>query len=132
MPTMDSQHRVAALCSVSGLASGMRHILILGGTVEARQLARRLADRADLGVTLSLAGRTAQPAAQPVAVRIGGFRGGDGPAGYLHVQRIDVLIDATHPYAATISYHAADAAARTGTKMLALRRPPWTTVAGDR
>jgi precorrin-6A/cobalt-precorrin-6A reductase len=110
----------------------MRHILILGGTVEARQLARRLADRADLDVTLSLAGRTAQPAAQPVAVRIGGFGGADGLADYLTVQRIDVLIDATHPYAATISHHAADAAARTGTKMLALRRPPWTTVAGDR
>jgi precorrin-6A/cobalt-precorrin-6A reductase len=110
----------------------MRHILILGGTVEARQLAGRLADRADLDVTLSLAGRTVQPAAQPVPVRIGGFGGADGLADYLTVQRVDVLIDATHPYAATISHHAADAAARTGTKVLALRRPPWTAVAGDR
>jgi precorrin-6A/cobalt-precorrin-6A reductase len=110
----------------------MRHILILGGTVEARHLAGRLADRADLAVTLSLAGRTAQPAAQPVPVRIGGFGGADGLTDYLTAQRIDVLIDATHPYAATISSHAADAAARTGTKVLALRRPPWTMTAGDR
>jgi precorrin-6A/cobalt-precorrin-6A reductase len=110
----------------------MRHILILGGTVEARQLAGSLADRADLDVTLSLAGRTAQPAAQPVPVRIGGFGGADGLADYLTVQHVDVLIDATHPYAATISSHAADAAARTGTKVLALRRPPWTMAAGDR
>jgi precorrin-6A/cobalt-precorrin-6A reductase len=110
----------------------MRHILILGGTVEARQLAGRLADRADLAVTLSLAGRTAQPAAQPVPVRIGGFGGADGLADYLTVQHVDVLIDATHPYAATISHHAADAAAQTGTKVLALRRPPWTMTAGDR
>lgn len=110
----------------------MRHILILGGTVEARQLAGRLADRADLGVTLSLAGRTAQPAAQPVPVRIGGFGGADGLAHYLTAQHVDVLVDATHPYAAIMANHAADAAARTGTKVLALRRPPWTKVAGDR
>ncbi|WP_292016450.1 precorrin-6A/cobalt-precorrin-6A reductase, partial [Mesorhizobium sp.] len=32
-------------------------ILILGGTTEARQLAGKLAARADLSVTLSLAGR---------------------------------------------------------------------------
>ncbi|PTM49091.1 cobalt-precorrin-6A reductase [Phreatobacter oligotrophus] len=110
----------------------MRHILILGGTVEARQLAGRLAQRTDLGVTLSLAGRTAQPAAQPVPVRSGGFGGVGGLADYLTAQHIDALIDATHPYAAIISRHAAEAAARTGTPILALRRPSWTPVAGDR
>ena len=110
----------------------MRKILILGGTSEARQLAGRLAGRADLDVTLSLAGRTAKPAAQPVAVRLGGFGGADGLAQYLAGQRIDILIDATHPYAATISANAAAAAAQTGTPMLALRRPPWRAVAGDR
>lgn len=110
----------------------MRHILILGGTVEARQLAGRLARRTDFGVTLSLAGRTVQPAAQPVPVRIGGFGGVEGLADYLTVQHIDVLIDATHPYAAIISNHAADAATRTGTPILALRRPSWAPVAGDR
>jgi precorrin-6A/cobalt-precorrin-6A reductase len=110
----------------------MRKILILGGTLEARQLAGRLAGRADLDVTLSLAGRTAKPAAQPVAVRLGGFGGADGLAQYLAGQRIDILIDATHPYAATISANAAAAAAQTGTPILALRRPPWRAVAGDR
>lgn len=110
----------------------MRHILILGGTVEARQLAERLAHRTDLGVTLSLAGRTVQPAAQPVPVRSGGFGRVEGLADYLTAQHIDALIDATHPYAAVISNHAAEAAARTGTPILALRRPPWAAVAGDR
>jgi precorrin-6A/cobalt-precorrin-6A reductase len=110
----------------------MRHILILGGTVEARQLAERLAGRTDLSVTLSLAGRTARPSPQPVPVRIGGFGGVEGLAAYLTVQRVEVLIDATHPYAAIISNHAAEAAARTGTNVLALRRPPWTALAGDR
>jgi precorrin-6x reductase len=42
----------------------MQRILILGGTTEARQLAQKLAGRDDVAVTLSLAGRTAQPAPQ--------------------------------------------------------------------
>jgi precorrin-6A/cobalt-precorrin-6A reductase len=107
-------------------------ILILGGTLEARQLAERLAGRRDLAVTLSLAGRTASPVVQPVPVRIGGFGGARGLADYLSEQRIDALIDATHPYAAAISGNAAEAALSTGVRLLALRRPPWVAVAGDR
>jgi precorrin-6A/cobalt-precorrin-6A reductase len=109
----------------------MRRILILGGTAEARQLAGRLAGRDDISVTLSLAGRTASPAPQPVPVRIGGFGGAEGLAEYLSDECIDVLIDATHPYAATISANAALAVAETGAKLLALRRPPWERVSGD-
>ena len=70
----------------------MRRILILGGTTEARRLAERLAGRPDLAVTLSLAGRTANPAAQPVPVRIGGFGGAEGLAAYLHAERIDAQL----------------------------------------
>lgn len=129
---MDSHRCGAALSETSGLAGDMRHILILGGTVEARQLAARLAGRRDLAVTLSLAGRTAAPAPQPVPVRVGGFGGADGLAAYLGAEAIDLLVDATHPYAATISANAAEAAARTGVPLLALRRPAWTATAGDR
>jgi precorrin-6A/cobalt-precorrin-6A reductase len=142
MPTMDSQRGDAA---VSGsiapgrgvldtgvLEEDMARILILGGTAEARQLAGRLAGRADLDITLSLAGRTATPAAQPVPVRIGGFGGAKGLANYLASERIDVLIDATHPYANVISANAAAAARRSGVPMIALRRPPWIAVSGDR
>jgi precorrin-6A/cobalt-precorrin-6A reductase len=110
----------------------MRRILILGGTLEARQLAARLRGRADITVTLSLAGRTAAPAAQPVPVRVGGFGGAEGLAAYLRAERIAALIDATHPYAATISANAARAAAVAGVRLLALRRPPWQPVVGDR
>jgi len=142
MPTMDSQRGDAA---VSGsVASGrgvldtgvleedMARILILGGTAEARQLAGRLAGRADLDVTLSLAGRTATPAAQPVPVRVGGFGGAEGLANYLAGERIDVLIDATHPYANMISANAVAAARRSGVPLIALRRPPWIKGVGDR
>jgi len=107
------------------------NILILGGTAEARRLAGALAGREGVAVTLSLAGRTARPAPQPVPVRIGGFGGADGLAAYLRAERIDALIDATHPYAGIISANAANAAEKTGVKLLALRRPPWTKVAGD-
>jgi precorrin-6A/cobalt-precorrin-6A reductase len=142
MPTMDSQRGDAAVSGsvASGrgvldtgvLETDMARILILGGTAEARQLAGRLAGRAGLDITLSLAGRTATPAAQPVPVRVGGFGGADGLAKYLVGERIDALIDATHPYANVISANAVEAARRSGVQLVALRRPPWIKVAGDR
>jgi precorrin-6A/cobalt-precorrin-6A reductase len=131
MPTMDSQRSNAALSGKIGSTRDMR-VLILGGTMEARQLAERLARRADLAVTLSLAGRTAAPARQPVPVRLGGFGGAQGLADYLCREKIDVLIDATHPYAAAISRNAAIAAPQARVVLLALRRPAWTPMAGDR
>ena len=129
---MDSHRRGAALSVASELAGDMRHILILGGTAEARQLAAELAKRRDLAITLSLAGRTAQPAVQTVPVRVGGFGGAQGLAAYLVAERIGFLIDATHPYAAVMAANAAEAAKRSGVPILALRRPPWSPVAGDR
>jgi precorrin-6A/cobalt-precorrin-6A reductase len=109
----------------------MAKVLILGGTMEARQLAERLAKRADLDVTLSLAGRTASPVPHAVPIRIGGFGGAEGLAAHLAAERADALIDATHPYATTISANAAAAARKAAVPFVALRRPPWTAVAGD-
>jgi precorrin-6A/cobalt-precorrin-6A reductase len=108
------------------------HILILGGTTEARQLATRLARRADFSVTLSLAGRTESPVAQGVPVRVGGFGGAHGLATYLRHHKVGLLIDATHPYAARISASAAEAARQANVPILALRRRGWEAVAGDR
>jgi precorrin-6A/cobalt-precorrin-6A reductase len=110
----------------------MRRVLILGGTSEARLLAARLSGRADLAVTLSLAGRTASPAPQSVPVRTGGFGGAEGLSQYLVTEHIDALIDATHPYAAVISANAAHAARQARIALLALRRPPWIRTEGDR
>ncbi len=100
----------------------MQRILILGGTAEARQLAQKLADRDDVAVTLSLAGRTATPAPQGVPVRVGGFGGSKGLAQYLASERVNVLIDATHPYAASMSDHAARAVELIDVRLMALRR----------
>ncbi len=108
----------------------MKKVLILGGTTEARQLAGKLA--ANFLVTLSLAGRTESPVAQGVPVRSGGFGGAKGLAAYVRETGTDLLIDATHPYAARISANAAQAARLTGVPILALRRPGWEPVEGDR
>jgi precorrin-6A/cobalt-precorrin-6A reductase len=110
----------------------MAKILILGGTTEARRLAERLAQRTDLDVTLSLAGRTATPVPHPVPIRVGGFGGAEGLADHLAAERIDALIDATHPYATIISANAAAAARNAAVPFVALRRPPWKELAGDR
>lgn len=109
-----------------------QRILILGGTAEARDLAGRLADRSDLAVTLSLAGRTLDPAPQPVPVRAGGFGGVEGLAAYLGEHTIDLLIDATHPFAKQISANARAASEATGTALLRLERLGWDEADGDR
>lgn len=107
------------------------HILLLGGTTEARALAEHLAPRSDLMVTLSLAGRTLKPAALPVPMRVGGFGGAEGLEAWLRQHRIAALLDATHPYAARISTNAHRAARRAGVPLLALGRPAWVPEAGD-
>lgn len=65
-------------------------------------------------------------------MRVGGFGGAEGLAAYLKAERVDAMIDATHPYAAIIAANAAKAAVSAGVKLLALRRAPWMPVAGDR
>ncbi|MEY9835160.1 cobalt-precorrin-6A reductase [Streptacidiphilus sp. EB103A] len=112
--------------------TGSRHILLLGGTDQARQLAGELADDPSLTVTSSLAGRVAEPLLPPGRVRIGGFGGVDGLARWLREHRVTAVVDATHPFAAAISANAAGAAAATGVPLLALRRPGWTAGPGDR
>jgi precorrin-6A/cobalt-precorrin-6A reductase len=107
-------------------------VLILGGTSEASALARLLAGRPDIEAVLSLAGRTAKPAPAPIAMRVGGFGGADGLARHLAEARVDAVVDATHPFAARMPHNAALACARLSLPLVALTRPPWTPIAGDR
>lgn len=109
-----------------------KSVLILGGTSEAYDLAATLAERKDLHVVTSLAGRTAHPDIPAGEIRIGGFGGADGLSEYLTEARIDLLIDATHPFSTSMSSHAAQAAKRSGICLMALVRPPWRAVRGDK
>ncbi|MEV5437062.1 cobalt-precorrin-6A reductase [Streptomyces sp. NPDC052682] len=108
------------------------HVLVLGGTTEARELAEALAGRPGVRVTTSLAGRVARPGALPGDVRVGGFGGADKLADWLRRQHVDALVDATHPFAAAITANAARAAAATGVPAVVLRRPGWQPGPGDR
>ncbi|MEU7021276.1 cobalt-precorrin-6A reductase [Streptomyces sp. NPDC046203] len=119
------------------------HVLVLGGTTEARVLAGLLHEPGapDEGephpavpgvrVTSSLAGRVAAPRLPAGEVRIGGFGGPAGLAAWIREHSVDAVIDATHPFAERISFNAAEAAATAHVPLLALRRPGWVPRAGD-
>jgi precorrin-6A/cobalt-precorrin-6A reductase len=106
-------------------------VLLLGGTSEARALAGELAQKAELRVISSLAGRVSNPALPAGEVRVGGFGGADGLAAYAVTEGIGAVVDATHPFAETISAHAVDACARAGLPLLRLARPAWSPRNGD-
>jgi len=109
----------------------VNRILILGGTGEARALAGALVGRG-FDVVTSLAGVTAEPVLPPGGIRQGGFGGVEGLSDYLAEARIGLIADATHPFAAMISRHAAEAAAAHGIDYVRLERPDWTAGPGDR
>ncbi|MBN8560376.1 MAG: cobalt-precorrin-6A reductase [Leptolyngbya sp. UWPOB_LEPTO1] len=102
-----------------------KRLLILGGTTEAKELAARAIEIANIEVISSLAGRTQTAIPLSGTVRVGGFGGEAGLARYLQEQSIDLLIDATHPFAAQISWNAAAAADRAAIPRLMLSRPAW-------
>ncbi|MCP3802536.1 cobalt-precorrin-6A reductase [Allokutzneria sp. A3M-2-11 16] len=107
-----------------------RTVLVLGGTGEARRLAEEL--RPGLRVISSLAGRVREPKLPVGEVRVGGFGGVEGLAAWLADNHIDAVVDATHPFAATMTASAAEATTRLGLPFLVLRRPGWAEEPGDR
>ena len=110
----------------------MKRVLILGGTGDAAQLAAQAVALPGVEVITSLAGRVRQPMAPAGRMRLGGFGGAAGLVDYVREQHIDLLIDATHPFATHMSHHAATAAQACGLLHLMLVRPPWEPVSGDR
>ncbi|MBA4608930.1 cobalt-precorrin-6A reductase [Aeromicrobium sp. Marseille-Q0843] len=100
-------------------------VLVLGGTREARDLAGRLVEDGDSVVT-SLAGRVARPRLPVGDVRVGGFGGVQGLTEHLRAERVQVVVDATHPFAEGISANAAAACRAAGVPLLRLERPGWS------
>jgi precorrin-6A/cobalt-precorrin-6A reductase len=130
---MDSlARRVPSLDAMGSLSARRLRILILGGTSEARRLAETLARDPGIDAVLSYAGRTESPSAVPIRWRVGGFGGIDGLIAYLQTEKIDRVVDATHPFAAHMSAHAVAACAATKIPLLALERAPWRAEKGDR
>jgi precorrin-6A/cobalt-precorrin-6A reductase len=127
MPMMDSQRGAGQVA-----ASPDMRILILGGTTEASALARLLAGDGRFEPTLSFAGRTAAPRAQPIATRTGGFGGAEGLAAYLREKAIEAMVDATHPYADRISANAVAACRQAGVPLASIVRPAWQPQHGDK
>ena len=110
----------------------MKHALVLGGTAEAREISQSLVGQG-WAVTLALKGLTKYPRIPPgVALRSGGFGGDKGLAAYLRDTRIDTLIDATHPFAAAMSWNAYRASQISGVRLICVQRPPWHRTPGDR
>ena len=68
----------------------------------------------------------------PCAVRVGGFGGVDGLVAALGDGGYGRLVDATHPFAARMPHHAAEAAQRAGVSRVRVLRPPWRPGPGDR
>lgn len=99
----------------------MKRVLLLGGIGEALAIARRLGPRH----LYSLAGLGKVPDDLACEVRVGGYGGAEGLAAFIREQGFDLLLDATHPYAAQISANAARAARLADVPCWALRRPGW-------
>ena len=110
----------------------LSNLLILGGTTEASRLASAVAGMPSVAPLLSLAGRTAQPAVAPIPTRVGGFGGAAGLAAFLRSERVDAVVDATHPFAVRIKANAAEACDTTGVPLAAFSRPAWVPGPGDR
>ncbi|MFC4376474.1 cobalt-precorrin-6A reductase [Nocardia halotolerans] len=106
-------------------------ILILGGTGEARELARIASGERGFDIVSSLAGRVANPRLPVGPVRIGGFGGVEGLRTWLRENRINAVVDATHPFATQVSAHAATAAADLDLPAVHLCRPEWVQRRGD-
>ncbi len=105
----------------------MKRILLLGGVTEALAIARTLGPQH----IYSLAGIGRIPTDLTCQVRVGGYGGAEGLAQFIRAEGIDLLLDATHPYAAQISHNAAQAARACAIPCWALRRPAWQPQAGD-
>jgi precorrin-6A/cobalt-precorrin-6A reductase len=67
----------------------------------------------------------------PGDVRVGGFGGAVGLAAWLQEHPVAAVVDATHPFAAGMTFNAAQACALTGVPLLRLQRPGWTAQPGD-
>jgi precorrin-6A/cobalt-precorrin-6A reductase len=99
----------------------MKRMLLLGGVTDALAIARTLGPQH----IYSLAGVGRVPTNLNCQLRVGGYGGAHGLAQFIRDEQVDLILDATHPYAAQMSSNAALAAQKTAIPCWALRRPVW-------
>jgi len=103
-------------------------ILLLGGIAESKRMAQQLIERGH-EVIYSIVGLVRQPDLR-CELHIGGFSsenktGADGLRSYCQKNKIDLLLDATHPYAVRISANAVVAAKNARIDCWRYTRPGW-------
>jgi precorrin-6A/cobalt-precorrin-6A reductase len=121
---------VSDIAAIPVLGPSKSTVLILGGIREAAGLANILVEQGHRVIS-SLAGRTKEPVPIAGEVRVGGFGGAEGLATYIKANAIDVLIDATHPFARNISANALKAAEIANIALIIYARATWQQQAGD-
>ncbi len=109
----------------------LKRILIFGGTTEARLLADRLVEDG-FGVVTALAGVTQDPILPKGEVHRGRFGGVEGIVAYLRREHLDMIVDATHPFAAKISANIAAAGQQLAIPCVQLQRQAWQSEPRDR
>ncbi|MEH6358069.1 MAG: precorrin-6A/cobalt-precorrin-6A reductase [Pseudomonadales bacterium] len=110
-------------------------LLLLGGTADARRLAKRfLCDeegRDDIEIVYSVAGLVRMPDVDCEVIS-GGFSQFGGLQAYLEQQKIDAVLDATHPYAEAMTSTAWSVTQQLGMSYWRFHRAPWQAQAGDK
>ena len=113
----------------------MTTLLVLGGSASARRAtdaltARIEAENLQVRIVYSLAGVTRSPRlpSGKVEVRSGGFGGRQGLQSWLQDNKVEVLVDATHPFAEQISANARHAARALNLPLFRLLQPPFPRI----
>lgn len=99
-------------------------LLLLAGTREAREIAKALLAEG-VPATASLAGVTREPTELAIPTRVGGFGGRDGFRSYLKENDITAVLDATHPFAHSISNRSAEICSEQTIPYCQLLRAAW-------
>lgn len=109
-----------------------RRVLLLAGTAEARALAVALTRENYLILTVSLARPERLPRNFGCPVRIGGWGGEKAYRNWLIREGIDMVIDATHPFAQEMSKRTSRLAKELGIEAVRFMRPQWMPTEHDR
>ena len=106
-------------------------LLILGGTADARHLAKVMHQaQPSLELVYSVAGLVRQPNV-PATVVSGGFTQFGGLSAYCTAQHVDGIVNVTHPFSTTMGDHAQQASSELGINYWRFLRPTWQHKAGD-